>query len=201
MTENMSPNLPAPLAKPRFCFVLLLLGFALPGCKTTLEEQAQRSDEVLDRMLKANSSPPILVETARSSTRPYVILAADRSVVRKGEVVEMKVTFVNPTSQEVDIPSTHASWAAQPLKYPSHRRTFRRFEPDGLVKEFVFGSYSSRTEKLAPGAKKTHRFPLFVGGYDYSETLEYVYQFGNKIQYDIEDEFEPVTITFQYSAG
>jgi hypothetical protein len=50
-----------------------------------------------------NSAPISIV--APSPNRPHLILTADRSVVRKGECVEIMVTFVNPTKQRITLPT------------------------------------------------------------------------------------------------
>ena len=50
------------------------------------------------------NSPPISI-SAPALNRPHVILTADRSLVRKGESVQIMVTFVNPTSKRIVIPT------------------------------------------------------------------------------------------------
>lgn len=49
-------------------------------------------------------SPPTAV-VSHPPTRAYLILTADRTVVRENESVEILVTFVNPTGRRVTIPT------------------------------------------------------------------------------------------------
>jgi hypothetical protein len=37
--------------------------------------------------------------------KPHVIFTADRSIVRKGESIDLTVTFVNPTKQKIALPA------------------------------------------------------------------------------------------------
>ncbi|MDP0492160.1 MAG: hypothetical protein Q7Q71_14015 [Verrucomicrobiota bacterium JB023] len=49
-------------------------------------------------------SPPFSI-AAPALNKPHIILTADRSVVRKGESVQIMVTFVNPTGKQIAIPT------------------------------------------------------------------------------------------------
>lgn len=56
----------------------------------------------------SNISPPISVVSPALSKKPYVILTADRSVVKEGETVHLFVTIVNPTKRRLMSPTESA---------------------------------------------------------------------------------------------
>ena len=135
-------------------------------------------------------SPPMAVVSPAPS-KPHVILSVNQSVVRKGDEVEVLVTFVNPTKKKIHLP-TESSFKDDEYDSISHRLYI---EWNGKHGGSSFGvghrsiyPHPPSPNYLEPGQSKSYRL-LWEPSYDGAGEVELKYQFGWG------DTFPPVKLT------
>ena len=125
---------------------------------------------------------------------PYVILTANKDLVRVGDTVQFTVTFANPTEKKVMLPQVSAFKGdeAEGFSQIAHTLVVTRNGSESPISALSIESSPPNFQFLAPDSKKTYNFK-WTSPYEGEGAAELKFTFALGYQ----DSFPPIAITLK----